>query len=87
MAVCICSNMAISKKKFVTHPIMSSMTGQERGKIKAKLKEAGIPDALIKELLPVEGPAAGAEGAAAGAASAAGAPKAEKKEAPAKEKR
>ena len=67
--------------------IISSMTGQERGKIKAKLKEAGIPDALIKELLPVEGPAAGAEGAAAGAASAAGAPKAEKKEAPAKEKK
>ena len=65
--------------------IISSMTGQERGKIKAKLKEAGIPDALIKELLPVEGPAAGAEGAAAGAA--AGAPKAEKKEAPAKEKK
>ncbi len=45
--------------------IISSMAGQERGTIKAKLKEAKIPDAMIKELLPVEGAAeAGAEGAA-----------------------
>jgi large subunit ribosomal protein L11 len=47
--------------------IISSMAGKERGAIKAKLKEADIPDALIKELLPVEG----AEGAAAGAEGAA----------------
>ncbi len=45
--------------------IISSMAGQERGKIKAKLKEADIPDEIIKELLPVEGVAAGQEGAQA----------------------
>ncbi|MBS3097392.1 50S ribosomal protein L11 [Candidatus Woesearchaeota archaeon] len=67
--------------------IISSMAGQERGLIKAKLKEAEIPDEMIKELLPVEGAApaaaAGAEGAAAGAEKAEAAPKAEAK--PAKE--
>ena len=30
--------------------IISTMAGQERGKIKAKLKEENIPDAMIKEL-------------------------------------
>jgi len=66
--------------------IISSMAGQERGKIKTKLKEAKIPDAMIKELLPVEA-AAGAEGAAPaeGAKPAEGA--AEKKEEPAKDKK
>jgi len=57
--------------------IIESMAGKERGEIKAKLSEAGIPDAMIKELLPVEGEAAvaGAEGAkpAEGAAPAEGA--------------
>lgn len=44
--------------------IIASMAGQERGAIKAKLKEANIPDAMIKELLPAEGVAApGAEAA------------------------
>ena len=55
--------------------IIASMAGQERGAIKTKLKAAGIPDSLIKELLPTEAPAA------AGAAPAAGA----EKKAPAKE--
>ncbi len=41
--------------------IIAEMAGKERGAIKAKLSEAGIPDAMIKELLPVEGEAAGAE--------------------------
>src|SRR3989338_2916455 len=41
--------------------IIAAMVGKERGIIKAKLVEAGIPDKLIKELLPVEGVAAGAE--------------------------
>ena len=42
------------------------MTGKERSAIKAKLKEAKIPDVIIKELLPVEGEAAApAQGAAA----------------------
>jgi large subunit ribosomal protein L11 len=67
--------------------IIASMAGQERGIIKAKLTEANIPDAMIKELLPVEGavaegaaPAEGApaaEGAAPGAAPAEGAKPAE----------
>ena len=38
--------------------IIESMAGKERGEIKAKLSEADIPDAIIKELLPVEGEAA-----------------------------
>ena len=42
--------------------IIAEMAGKERGAIKAKLSEAGIPDAMIKELLPVEGE--GAAGAA-----------------------
>ena len=37
--------------------IISSMQGKERSAIKAKLKEAKIPDEIIKELLPVEGEA------------------------------
>ena len=45
--------------------IIAAMVGKERGLIKAKLVEAGIPDKLIKELLPVEGAAAGAAGAEA----------------------
>ncbi len=45
--------------------IIAAMAGQERGAIKAKLSEAEIPDAMIKELLPVEGEAVpAAEGAA-----------------------
>ena len=52
--------------------LIASMAGQERGLIKARLKREGIPDEMIKELLPVEG--AAAPGAAApGAAPAAGA--------------
>jgi len=44
--------------------ILASMEGKERGAIKAKMAEAGIPGEIIKELLPVEG-AAPAEGEAA----------------------
>src|SRR3989338_6734362 len=65
--------------------IIAQMAGKERGAIKAKLKEAGIPDAMIKELLPVEGVAApGAEATAPGAA---GATAGEKKEAAAPPKK
>ena len=39
--------------------IITAMAGKERGEIKAKLHEAGIPEIMIKELLPVEGAAAG----------------------------
>jgi len=72
--------------------IISAMAGQERGKIKAKLREADIPDAMIKELLPVEGaPAEGeapAEGdaPAEGEAPAEGAEEAPKEEAKEKKK-
>src|SRR3989338_8339776 len=38
--------------------IIAEMAGKERGAIKAKLSEAGIPDKIIKELLPLEGEAA-----------------------------
>jgi len=65
--------------------IIATMGGKPRGEIKAKMVEAGIPDSMIKELLPVEGAAAAAPGAAPGAAPAAAkaeaAPKEEKKEA------
>ena len=70
----------------VAKEIIASMAGQERGAIKAKLKEANIPDAMIKELLPVEG-AAGAAGEVKAGAAPAGAAKEEKKEAPAKEEK
>jgi hypothetical protein len=49
------------------------MAGKERSAIKAKLKEAKIPDELIKELLPVEGAAAGAAPGKEAAAAAPGA--------------
>tara|TARA_Y100000310_G_scaffold94955_1_gene92802 strand:- start:37035 stop:37850 length:816 start_codon:yes stop_codon:yes gene_type:complete len=74
--------------------IIDSMAGKERGEIKAKLSEADIPDAIIKELLPVEGEAAvpGAEGAAPveGAPAEGAAPEAkaeEKKEEPKEKKK
>lgn len=61
--------------------IISSMAGKERGAIKAKLVAAGIPDSMIKELLPTEGAAApSAEGAAPQA-------KAEEKKEPSKEEK
>lgn len=62
--------------------IIASMEGKPRGEIKAKLSEAGIPDKIIKELLPVEGAAA-----APGAEPAAGAAEAPKEEAKKEEKK
>ncbi len=66
--------------------IIAAMAGKERGLIKAKLVEAGIPDKIIKLLLPAEGEAAaGAEAkpAAPGEAKPAAAAKPEaKKEEP-----
>ncbi len=41
--------------------IISSMGTQAKSLIKLKLKEAGIPEMMIKELLPAEGPAASQE--------------------------
>jgi large subunit ribosomal protein L11 len=46
----------------VAKEIIASMSGKERGAIKAKLKEVGIPDSMIKELLPVEGAQASTSG-------------------------
>lgn len=59
--------------------IIAEMAGKERGAIKAKLSEAGIPDAMIKELLPLEGEAAAAP-AKEGEKPAAGKPEAKKEE-------
>lgn len=50
----------------IAKEIIASMAGSPRGSIKTKLKEAGVPESMIKELLPVE--AGAAEGAAPGAA-------------------
>ena len=69
----------------IAKEIIAQMAGKARGEIKAKLTLAGIPDEMIKELLPVEGAAA-----APGAAPAAGAPGAAapaKAEAPKKEEK
>jgi large subunit ribosomal protein L11 len=73
----------------IAKEIIAQMAGKARGEIKAKLTLAGIPDEMIKELLPVEG-AAAAPGAApaAGAAPGTAAPAAEaKKEAKKEEKK
>lgn len=40
--------------------ILASMEGKEKGEIKTKMVEAGIPGTIIKELMPVEGEAAAA---------------------------
>ena len=42
--------------------IIAENAGKERSFIKAKMIEAGLPDKLIKELLPVEAAAAAAPG-------------------------
>ena len=70
----------------VANEIIASMAGKARGEIKVKLVAAGIPDEMIKELLPIEGAAAAATGEAKPAAGAAPAAEA-KKEAPKKEEK
>jgi len=65
--------------------IIASMAGKERSAIKAKLREANIPDVMITELLPVEGQAAKpGEAPKPGAAPAGAAAKPEAKPAAAK---
>ena len=63
--------------------IIAQMTGKPRGEIKAKLSAAGVPDEIIKLLLPVESTAAaaagGAQPSAAGAEKKAETPKKEEK--------
>jgi len=67
--------------------IFDGMTGKPKSEIKAKMAEAGIPDEIVKTLLPAEekkDEKAAAKGAAAAAPAkdAKAAPAAEKKEAP-----
>ena len=82
----LAEELAKRKAEFekIAKDLIAAMSGKPRGEIKAKLVLAGVPDDMIKELLPVEGvAAAGAEakpGAAAPAAEA-------KKEAPKKEEK
>jgi len=86
----LAEELAKRKAEFekIAKAIIAEMAGKPRGEIKAKLTLAGIPDDMIKELLPVEG--AAAPGAAPGAAPAAGgaaAPAQAAKEAPKKEEK
>ncbi len=69
----LAEELAKRKAEFekIAKAIIAEMAGKPRGEIKVKLVQAGIPDDMIKELLPVEG--AAAAGAAPGAAPAAGA--------------
>ena len=80
----LAEELAKRKAEFekIAKEIIASMAGKPRGEIKAKLVLAGIPDEMIKELLPIEGVAAEAK-PAAGAAPAQEA----KKEAPKKEEK
>lgn len=64
--------------------ILLEMQGKEKGAIKAKMAEAGIPDAIVKELMPAE--AAGEAGKAA-AGKEAGKPEAKKEEPKAEKKK
>ncbi|MBS3104640.1 50S ribosomal protein L11 [Candidatus Woesearchaeota archaeon] len=82
----LAEELAKRKAEFekVAKEIIAQMAGKARGEIKAKLTQAGVPDDMIKELLPVEGAAAAGEAKpAAGAAPAAEA----KKEAAKKEEK
>ena len=82
----LAEELAKRKAEFekVAKEIIASMAGKPRGEIKAKLVLSGIPDEMIKELLPVEGVAAAGEAKPAAEA----APAAEaKKEAPKKEEK
>ena len=69
----LAGELAKRKAEFekIAKAIIAEMAGKARGEIKVKLVQAGVPDDMIKELLPVEG--AAAAGAAPGAAPAAGA--------------
>ncbi len=79
----LAEELAKRKAEFekVAKEIIAQMAGKARGEIKAKLTQAGVPDDMIKELLPVEGAAAAGEAKpAAGAAPAEAKKEAAKKE-------
>ena len=59
--------------------IIQEMAGKEKNLIKKKMIEVGIPDSIIKEVLPTEVAAAPATGATEGAAKKEAKPAAEKK--------
>lgn len=85
----LAEELAKRKAEFekIAKEIIAQMAGKPRGETKAKLVLAGIPDDMIKELLPIEGVAA-APGAAPGAAPAPGAtPAAEAKKETKKEEK
>ena len=83
----LAEELAKRKAEFekIAKEIIASMAGKARGEIKAKLTLSGVPDEMIKELLPVEGAAAAAAGEAKKEA-APGAGEA-KKESPKKEEK
>ncbi len=86
----LAEELAKRKAEFekIAKAIIGEMAGKARGEIKVKLVAAGIPDDMIKELLPVEGvAAAGAAPGAAPAAGAAAAPGAKAAETPKKEEK
>ena len=86
----LAEELAKRKAEFekIAKAIIAEMAGKARGEIKVKLVAAGVPDDMIKELLPVEGaaaPGAAPPGAAPATGAAAAAPKAA--EAPKKEEK
>lgn len=80
----LAEELARRKAEFekIAKEIIAQMAGKPRGEIKAKLVATGIPDDMIKELLPIEGAAA-----AAAAESKPATPAEAKKEAPKKEEK
>ena len=86
----LAEGLAKRKAEFekIAKEIIAQMVGKPRGEIKAKLTVAGIPDEMIKELLPVEGVAAAAGEAKPTATAPTAAKPAElKREAPKKEEK
>lgn len=83
----LAEELAKKKAEFekIAKEIIAQMAGKPRGEIKAKLTAAGIPDEMIKELLPIEGVAAAAAPGAEAKPEAT--PVAEKKEAKKEEKK
>ena len=81
----LAEELAKRKAEFekIAKEIITQMAGKPRGEIKGKLVAAGIPDDMIKELLPIEGAAAAATAEAKPAAETAEA----KKETPKKEEK
>ena len=84
----LAEELAKKKAEFekIAKEIIASMPGKPRGEIKVKLVGAGIPDDMIKALLPVEGAAAAAAGEAKPAAGTAK-PEETKKESTKKEEK